>query len=350
LVVCRPGGHKDPTYIARIIRQEKITTLHFVPSMLQIFLDNDEAAQGENLARVVCSGEALPAPLAQLFFERLPDCELHNLYGPTEAAVDVTAWDCREGTIGSAIPIGRPVANTRIYVLDLNLQPVPVGVAGEIYIAGVQVGRGYLTRAELTADRFQPDLFSPEGGARMYRTGDLGRWMPDGKIEYLGRTDFQIKVRGFRIELGEIEAELRGHSGVKDVVVVAVGEEGDKRLAAYLTGDEITADVLRAHLSTRLPEHMIPSAFVRLDTLPLSPNGKVDRRALPAPGAEAFVRRGYEAPQGQIERRLSRPARQLLRARRPFTARGDGHRSHAARGAFERRADAVHRANTGGNV
>ncbi|HLL46748.1 MAG TPA: amino acid adenylation domain-containing protein, partial [Longimicrobiaceae bacterium] len=206
LVVARPQGHTDPGYLVRTIRREGITTVHFVPSMLQVFLEHPEAGTCSGLARVVCSGEALPAPLVRRFHDRLPASALYNLYGPTEAAVDVTAWSCEPGTARAGVPIGRPVANTRIYLLDALGEPVPAGVAGELHVGGVQVARGYLGRPELTAERFLPDPFSPAPGARLYRTGDLGRWLPDGAIEYLGRSDFQVKVRGFRIEPGEVEA------------------------------------------------------------------------------------------------------------------------------------------------
>src|SRR6266498_1832146 len=209
------------------IRREGVTTIHFVPSMLQLFLEHPDAANCTSLARVVCSGEALPAAAVRRFYERLPQARLFNLYGPTEAAVDVTAWACEPGFVKSIVPIGRPIANTKMYVLDVHGQPVPVGVAGELYIGGVQVGRGYLNREELTAERFVGDPFT---GGRMYKTGDLGRWLGDGTIEYLGRNDFQVKLRGFRIELGEIEAVLL--EVVQEAVVVA----REERLVAYYTG------------------------------------------------------------------------------------------------------------------
>ena len=209
------------------------------------------------------------------------------------------------------IPIGRPIANTRIYILDAYGEPVPVGVAGELYIGGVGVARGYLNRPDLTAERFVEDPFVAESGGRMYRTGDLGRWLPDGNIEFVGRDDFQVKIRGFRIELGEIEARLREHAGVREAVVVA-GEDGDggKRLVAYYTTlDEreegVGAEPLRSHLSACLPEYMVPAAYVRLEAMPLTPNGKLDRKALPAPDADAYSKRIYEAPQGEIETRLA---------------------------------------------
>jgi amino acid adenylation domain-containing protein len=235
LVVARPEGHKNPSYLARIIQQQKITITHFVPSMLQAFLGHHEVPGCRNLAQVVCSGEALLASLAQRFYEQLPDTDLYNLYGPTEAAIDVTAWDCRQWAIGIGVPIGRPVDNTRIYILDANQQPAPMGVGGELHIGGAQVGRGYLGRAEMTAERFLPDPFSREPGGRVYKTGDLGRWLPGGNIEFLGRNDSQVKIRGYRIELGEIEAKLSGHPEVSEAVVVAREDGlGEKRLVGYV--------------------------------------------------------------------------------------------------------------------
>ncbi|HYW08392.1 MAG TPA: condensation domain-containing protein, partial [Longimicrobium sp.] len=227
----------------------------------------------------------------------------------TEAAVDVTAWRCVPEAADAVVPIGRPVPNTRIYVLDGAGEPVPAGVAGEIHIGGAQVARGYLGRPALTADRFVADPFSHEPGARLYRTGDLGRWGADGAIHYAGRNDFQVKLRGYRIELGEIEARLAEHPGVGGAVVVAREElPGDVRLAAYYAAGapEVEADALRAHLAALLPEHMVPAAFVRLDALPLTPNGKVDRAALPALDEAAYGGdRGYEAPEGETETALA---------------------------------------------
>jgi amino acid adenylation domain-containing protein len=244
LVMARPGGHQDPGYLARKIREQEVSTVHFVPSMLQIFLEQAEAGDCRELMRVVCSGEALPAPLSERFYERLPETGLHNLYGPTEAAVDVTAWNCEEESSGKGIPIGRPVSNTRIYILDEEWQPAPMGVGGGVYIGGVQVGRGYDHRPEMTAERFLPDPFSRELGSRMYKTGDVGRWLREGAIEFLGRNDWQVKIRGFRIELGEIEAKLSSHAGVREAVVGAsfiesAGVHGSGSLCA---SGEVAAD------------------------------------------------------------------------------------------------------------
>ncbi|MFF3483050.1 amino acid adenylation domain-containing protein [Streptomyces sp. NPDC002701] len=279
LVVAEPEGHKDPRYLAELIRREAVTTVHFVPSMLQLFLEEPAAAGCTGLRRVLCSGEALPPPLAHRFHDALPSVELHNLYGPTEASVDVTAIEVRPGA--PSVPIGRPVWNTRVYVLDAGLRPVPPGVAGELYLAGAQLARGYLDRAALTAARFVADPYGGPG-ERMYRTGDLARWTSDGTVEYLGRTDDQVKIRGFRVEPGEVEAVLVRHDTVARAVVVPHGQ----RLVAYVVaaaGRVTDPAALRRHTAAALPEHMVPAAFTALDALPLTPNGKLDRRALPAP-------------------------------------------------------------------
>ncbi|MFN5457225.1 non-ribosomal peptide synthetase, partial [Bradyrhizobium sp.] len=301
-------------YLVEVIRRERITTLHFVPSMLQIFVEYAEAGSCTSVKRVMCSGEALSPVLAARLLERLEGTELHNLYGPTEAAVDVTAWRCAKEASDASVPIGRPISNTQIYILDQHGDPVPIGVAGEIHIGGVQVGRGYLNRPELTAERFVEDRFSDEAGARLYRTGDLGRWLGDGTIAYLGRNDFQVKIRGFRIELGEIEARLSEHAGVRDAAVIAREDApGDKRLVAYYVGDAaIGAEELRGHLAALLPDYMVPSAYVHLELMPLTPNGKLDRNALPAPEGTAFAVQAYEPPQGEIEEAVARIWAELL--------------------------------------
>jgi amino acid adenylation domain-containing protein len=297
IVVARPDGHRDSAYLVETIRAERITLLHFVPSMLRIFLDEPGLDGCTSIRRVVCSGEALPADAVAMFFERLPHSRLCNLYGPTEAAVEVTYWECRpehgnaDAANPASVPIGRPVANTQMHVLDDRLRPQPVGVPGELYIGGVQVGMGYVARPELTAERFLADPFVP--GARLYKTGDLARWTHDGVIDYLGRTDHQVKVRGHRIELGEIEACLATHAEVAQCVVVAREDTpGDKRLVAYVTAcDSIPAvGALREHLRRQVPEYMVPQHVVVLDSIPLLANGKIDRNALPAPTDNAVQR------------------------------------------------------------
>ncbi|MCP4654106.1 MAG: amino acid adenylation domain-containing protein, partial [bacterium] len=305
LVFAKPGGHKDGAYLVRLIAEQAITTLHFVPSMLAAFLEEPEAGSCCTLKRVICSGEALPFDLQRRFFSRL-GAELHNLYGPTEAAVDVTFWDCRRDAGRPLVPIGRPLANTEIRILDRRLRPVPVGVAGELHIGGVQLARGYRRRRALTAERFIPGPF----GERLYKTGDLARTLPDGNVEFLGRIDHQIKIRGFRIELGEIEAVLAGHPEVTDAVVAAREDVGaaaaaEKQLVAYLVaaGEKAPAAAeLKRFLAEKLPDYMVPAAFVPLETLPLLANGKVDRRALPAPDLRA--EKAYVAPTTPTEKTL----------------------------------------------
>ena len=231
---------------------------------------------------------------------------LLNSYGPTETTIGATLWEAPASGGVSRVPIGRPVPNTRCYVLDAAMRPAPVGVPGELYVGGAQVARGYLDRPALTAERFVPDPFAAEPGARLYRTGDRARWRADGALEYLGRLDEQVKVRGFRIELGEIEGALRRSGGVADCVVVAREDvPGEKRLVAYVVGG---ADAGRRCASTcagSLPEYMVPAAFVPLERLPLTPNGKLDRKALPAPEGDAYARRSYEAPLGEVEAALA---------------------------------------------
>ena len=311
LVIARPGIHRDPAELARTLTAAGVTTLHFVPSMLQAFLDADDLAPEDyhacarTLRWVIASGEALSPELVRRFEERLggdgaedgaedgdgDTPRLENLYGPTEAAVDVTSWSCAAAGAGRGVPIGRPVANTRIHVLDRNLRPVGLGVAGELLIAGIQLARGYHGRAGLTAERFVPDPLTGEPGARLYRTGDLVRYGTDGALDYLGRIDHQVKINGLRIELGEIEAALLAQPVVNEAVVMAVAKTGDtggQRLVGWVVAaaeaaiDQAAIDetALRLALGERLPEYMIPPVLVTLDALPLLPNGKVDRKAL----------------------------------------------------------------------
>ncbi|HEV7551698.1 MAG TPA: amino acid adenylation domain-containing protein, partial [Candidatus Angelobacter sp.] len=235
LVVARPGGHQDPDYLATLIEERQITTLHFVPSMLAVFLDEERPKQCKSIRRVVCSGEALPLELARRCLASMPWAGLHNLYGPTEAAIDVTYWKCLADDTHPSVPIGKAIANIRVYVVDKGMEPVSAGVPGELCLGGVGLARGYWGRGDLTAERFVPDGLSGRRGERLYRTGDLVRWLEDGNLEYLGRLDHQVKIRGFRIELGEIEAALKEHGGVREAVVVEREDEvGDKRLVAYV--------------------------------------------------------------------------------------------------------------------
>lgn len=275
--------------------------------MLQAFVDEPSIVECHTLRRVICSGEALSSELAKQFHSVL-NIPLHNLYGPTEAAVDVSYWECLPSSNVISVPIGRPVWNTKLYVLDGQLQPSPVGVPGELYLAGVQLARGYLKRFSLTAERFVADPHG-EPGDRMYRTGDVVRWRSDAALEYIGRSDHQVKIRGFRIELGEIETQLLRHHEVAQVAVIAHEiPSGDKRLIAYLVPKDITATIdcafLRDSLRQSLPDYMVPSELVVLDKLPLSANGKLDRNALPNPGitnsSANALRRGPRTPQEEI--------------------------------------------------
>ena len=318
LVMLRSGGHQDPACIAETIQRKQITTLHFVPAMLRVFLSCGGAEQSGNLRRIICSGEALGLDLARECREKIR-AELHNLYGPTEASTDVTSWDCSE--LSDVVMIGKPIANTQIHVLYSDLHPAPVGVVGELYIGGASLARGYLNQPALTAERFVPSPLASCGGERLYRTGDLGRWRSDGTIEFVGRNDEQVKVRGIRIKLGEVEASLQEHAGISEAVV-AVREDrtGDKTLVAFYTCVEGEGDVgakqLRAHVEAKLPPYMVPAAYVRLERMPLTANGKLDRKALPGPDEAAYGVRGYEAPVGELEQTLAGIWAEVLKVER----------------------------------
>ncbi|WP_422645754.1 amino acid adenylation domain-containing protein [Xenorhabdus budapestensis] len=327
LIMARPDGHKDPSYLLSEIEKRSITVLHFVPSMLQHFLHDTPAGSCCSLRHILCSGEVLSYALQQQCLSRFPHCELHNLYGPTEAAIDVTAWRCVPNRYIGQVPIGRPITNIQIYLLDRHGELVPIGVTGEIYIGGVGVARGYLNRPELTTEHFIADPFSSAPDARLYKSGDLARWLPDGNIEYLGRNDFQVKIRGFRVELGEIETRLAQCHDVREAVVLAQEDtsyektEGEKtgngkRLVAYLLAQPnaiLVPAELRQQLAQHLAEYMLPSAFVTLDAFPLTPNGKLNRQALPIPAQTALVTRNYEAPIGSMETGLAEIWQELLK-------------------------------------
>jgi amino acid adenylation domain-containing protein len=315
LVMARPDGHKDFSYLVDVIRKEQITTLHFVPSMLAAFLEVEGVDRCTSLKHVFCSGEALPFDVQQRFFQR-SKADLYNLYGPTEAAVDVTSWHCSPNDTSSTVSIGRPIANVRIYILDRNMQPMPTGLEGELYIGGIAVARGYLKRPELTAEKFVPDPFSDEPGSRLYKTGDLARFRPDGNIEFIGRIDDQVKIDGVRIELGEIESVIREHPDVRDVrVVVRKDHTGERRLFAYVVPAEermfSLSDVL-SYVRSSLPSHMTPQ-LVKLDRLPLSANGKLDREALPPPPVRCEDdTTSLVEPQNEVERLLAQLWKDIL--------------------------------------
>ena len=309
LVIAAPQVHRDATELVNIMQREGITTVHFVPSMLQLFLEEKNVELCVSVARIICSGEALPYELQERCFARLGDVELHNLYGPTEAAVDVTYWQCQRGSPDRVVPIGKPVANTALYVLDSFGEPTPFGVAGELHIGGTQVARGYLNRPELTAERFIHDPFCGESGRRMYRTGDLVRHAPDGNLVFLGRIDHQVKIRGMRVELGEIEAALDSEPAVREcVVILREDRPGDQRLVGYVvahSGRPVDASELRERLGAKLPDYMVPNPIMLLEQMPLLSNGKIDRKALPVP-RQAVPTAPRDMNASETERELTR--------------------------------------------
>ncbi|MBA9085510.1 amino acid adenylation domain-containing protein/non-ribosomal peptide synthase protein (TIGR01720 family) [Fontibacillus solani] len=323
VVFLEPGGEKDPQQIVEAIARNKVTTIHFVPSMLSAFLDFVEAGDDivtnslTSLRHVFASGEALNAEQVKRFNQLLyrgGSTKLINLYGPTEATIDVSYFDCSTGEQIERVPIGRPIDNTELYILSERGTIQPIGVAGELCIAGVQLARGYLNRPELTAEKFVPIPYRPE--ARMYRTGDLARWLPDGNIEYLGRIDHQVKIRGYRIELGEIETALLSHPAVKETVVInREDSHREKYLCAYLVAEgaePLQSKELREWLSVKLPQYMIPMHYVMLERMPLSPNGKISRNQLPSPEGNLVGRAEYAAAKNIVEVQLVRIWQEVL--------------------------------------
>lgn len=305
LVMARPRGQQDREYLTQCIREEMITILQVVPSQLRMLIDGDDFQECRSLRLVFCGGEALTTELVKQFYDRLPEARLYNLYGPTEATIDTTVGLCSADERTPAAPLGLPISNVQVHVLNEHNDLVPVGVKGELHIGGAGLARGYLNRADLTAERFVPNPFSRAEGGRLYRTGDLGRWRDDRSLEFIGRKDHQVKLRGYRIELGEIESMLIGHEAVEQaVVVVRQDEPGDERLVAYLvlkrkiTGGEKRE--LQRFLRKKMPEHLVPSVFVNLEELPLTPNGKVDRKSLPKPH-QGWDEGGYIGPRDAEE-------------------------------------------------
>jgi amino acid adenylation domain-containing protein len=301
VVIASSATSADGLALASLIEQSGVSVMQATPATLRMLLDAGWA--GARDLKILCGGEAYTTELASQLLARCGT--LWNMYGPTET----TVWSAvSEVQAGRPVVIGPPIAKTQLYVLDRALQLVPVGIPGELYIGGAGLARGYLRRPQLTGERFVTDPFAAEPGLRMYRTGDQVRRLPDGTIEFLGRLDHQVKIRGFRIELGEIEVRLREHAAIREAVVIAREDTpGDQRLVAYLVADQDDqlASSLRAHLAARLPKYMVPSAYVRLDAFPLTPNGKLDRRALPSPDVTAEARKTYEAPQGEAETTLA---------------------------------------------
>jgi len=300
--------------LTQTIKKYHITHATLSPSVLSAM---PEQADLEPVKTLIVAGEASTSALVKRWAKGR---RFINAYGPTEITVCATIHEC-SSDCESSPPIGRPISNTRIYILDNHGEPLPIGVTGEIYIGGAGVARGYLNRPELTAERFIPDPFSTEPSARMYKTGDLARYLPDGNIEFLGRNDFQVKIRGFRIELGEIEARLSEYPGIIETAILAREiVPGDKRLVAYYTGENdkaaVEADALRAYLKESLPDHMVPAAYVNLPELPLTHNGKLNRNALPEPDEAAYATCSYEPPQGDIETRLATIWAEMLKIER----------------------------------
>ena len=316
LVLARPDGNRDSAYVTQVIREQNISVVKFVPALLQQFIEQDDVSQCVSLTDVLNGGGELTVALAQQVRERLPWVRLHNVYGPTETTVDSSGWTLQphQPVPQAQVPIGKALSNTRLYILDASDQPVPLGAIGHLHIGGVGVARGYLGLPQLQAERFIDSPFVV--GDRLYRTGDLVRYGADGNLEFLGRNDFQVKLRGLRLELGEIEARLLEHPAIREAVVLV----RDERLVAYYTvraGIAVpTLEALRAHVLERLPEFMVPGAYVSLAALPLTPNDKIDRKALPAPGAEAVLNRPYAAPEGEVESTVAQIWAQVLKVER----------------------------------
>ncbi|WP_315337930.1 non-ribosomal peptide synthetase [Pseudomonas grimontii] len=304
LVLAGPGEHRDPHRIAQLVQAHGVTTLHFVPPLLQLFIDEPLVPECTSLRRLFSGGEALPAELRNRVLAQLPAVQLHNRYGPTETAINVTHWHCTAED-GERSPIGRPLGNVICRVLDEQLNPLPAGVPGELCIGGIGLARGYLGRAALTAERFVADPLG-EAGARLYRTGDRARWSADGVLEYLGRLDQQVKLRGFRVEPEEIEARLLALDGIAQAVVLV----RDTQLIGYYTAHSaLDEQDVKAALAAELPEYMVPAQLMRLDAMPLSPSGKLDRRALPAP---VWQTREHIAPETPLQQQIAAIWREVL--------------------------------------
>jgi amino acid adenylation domain-containing protein len=308
IVLLRQDGQNDPHYIAQTISQQRGSTIVLVPSILSGLVDRPEDQGLGVLRRIFCGGETLPPALARRSFECVgPTVDIVNLYGPTETTVFVSAWRCEPDNSYDSVPIGRPIANTQLHVLNENMAPLPPGEIGELFVGGIGLARGYLNRQALTAERFVPNPFG-EAGTRLYRTGDFARHLPNGALEHLGRVDSQVKLRGYRIELGEIEAALNKHGDVREAVAILRRDQpNNSKLVAYVVArgeEELSPDSLRRMLRESLPEYMVPSSIVILNSFPLTPNGKIDRGALPAPAADPLDAE-YIPPQTSLEEVLT---------------------------------------------
>ena len=315
LIFAIPGGEKDTSYIKKVIDEEKISIIHFVPSMLEIYLADIETGNNSELKKVICSGEALKPVHVELFKEKFKNTELYNLYGPTEAAIDVTYWQMPDtGNSVNVVPIGKAVANTSMYILNNEDELVPVGGIGQLHIGGIQVARGYLNRPELSEEKFVKDPFSKVPGSRMYRTGDLSRWLPDGNIEYIGRMDEQVKIRGFRIELGEIESVIMQSGLVQQTVMLAPEDaSGNRRLVAYVTTDgEFKKEDTILYLRSKLPQYMVPAVWVEMESFPLNQSGKINKKLLPKPADNEYASNEYIAPRNITEEKLAEIWKELL--------------------------------------
>lgn len=318
LIIEKPEAHKDSTELINTIKKHSVTTIHFVPSMLNAFLNEPKVAECKDLRQVFASGEVLPMATVTKFHASL-SAELYNLYGPTEACVDVTAWHCKRGDQSMVVPIGFAVDNTQLHVLDNALQQVPIGTPGELYIAGVQVAKGYLNNETLTRERFVFNPFSEHTASKMYRTGDIVRYREDGALEYLGRQDSQIKLRGFRIELGEIESHLVLHEKVEQAIVTKVDQdENASYLIAYYTGQLLEDAQLKSYLEKHLPDYMIPSFFIKVDAFALNSSGKIDRKQLPAHKLDEVITSDiHQSPESQLEKIIAEVWEDILKVKNP---------------------------------
>ena len=322
-VIIPQDAVRDPEEMLRIVAHERVTRIVLVPSLLRTLLDQTPNLQQRvpELKLWSCSGEILPADLAKRFREAFPDATLLNIYGSSEVAADVTCQEVADRDLASSVAIGKPISNTQIFLVDESGNPVPIGVRGQIYVGGDGLARGYLNRPELTAERFVTNWLMPERSPRLYRTGDLGRFRSNGEIEYLGRVDSQVKLRGLRIELGEIETVLASHAGVCEAVVAVTGEGEQQKLSAYVVVNDVNAAPgagdLRRYLRTKLPEHMVPAGYWRVEKLPLLSNGKVNRAALPLAGGIALLEKEeLSPPRNEVETKLAEIWRELLHVER----------------------------------